>query len=76
VIPYKTNEHPPEDHEFDREAYEGRNVVERLVGWLKECRRIAMRFEKCGRNFLAMVKLAALRRLLRVAVKTCPALVA
>ena len=65
VIPYKDNEYPPEDHEFNREAYRQRNVVERLIGWLKECRRIATRFEKRGKYFLAMLKLAALRRLLR-----------
>lgn len=66
VIPYKSNEHQPENHEFDREAYRGRNVVERLIGWLKECRRIATRFEKRGRHYLAMIKLAAIRRLVRI----------
>jgi transposase len=66
VIPYKCNEHPPEGHTFDREAYRRRNVVERLIGWLKECRRIATRFEKRGKHFLAMIKLAAMRRLVRV----------
>ena len=66
VIPYKRNEHPPDDYEFDREAYRRRNVVERLIGWLKECRRIATRFEKRGVHFLAMLKLAVIRRLVRV----------
>lgn len=59
VIPYKSNEHP---HMFDRELYRRRNVVERLIGWLKECRRVATR----GKHFLAMIKLAALRRLVRL----------
>ena len=68
VIPYKSNELVPEEHQFDREGYRRRNVVERLIGWLKECRRIATRFEKRGRHFLAMIKLAAIRRILRVAV--------
>lgn len=67
VIPYKDNEHPPADHEFERDTYRARNVVERLIGWLKENRRIATRFEKLGRNFLAMLALAAIRRLLRAA---------
>ena len=31
---------------FDREAYRRRNIVERLIGWLKECRRVFSRFEK------------------------------
>ena len=52
--------------EFDREAYRARNVVERCVGWLKEARRVATRFEKLALNFLAMVRLAMIRRLLRV----------
>jgi transposase len=67
VVPYKSNEFPPEDHEFDRQRYRDRNIVERLIGWLKECRRIATRFEKRGKHFLAMIKLAALRRLVRFA---------
>ena len=36
---------------FDREAYRNRNIVERLIGWLKECRRIFSRFEKTAKNF-------------------------
>ena len=68
VIPYKSNQQPPEEFELDCDAYRRRNVIERLIGWLKECRRVATRFEKLGRHFLAMVKLAALRRLLKVAV--------
>jgi transposase len=43
---------------FDREQYRRRNVVERLIGRLKECRRIATRYEKLAVNFLAMLKLA------------------
>jgi len=31
---------------FGREAYRRRNIVERLIGWLKECRRVFSRFEK------------------------------
>jgi transposase len=38
------------------------------VGWLKESRRLATRFEKLARNFLAMVFLAMIRKLLRVLV--------
>lgn len=46
-------------------TYRGRNIIERLVGWLKEHRRVATRFEKLARNFLAMVKLAFIRRYFR-----------
>jgi transposase len=51
---------------FDREAYRRRNVVERCVAWLKESRRLATRHEKLAVNFLAMVKLAMIRRCFRV----------
>jgi transposase len=50
---------------FDRTTYRRRNVVERCIGWLKESRRLATRFEKLAENFLAMVKLAMLERLLK-----------
>lgn len=43
---------------FDRARYKQRNVVERLIGWLKERRRLATRFEKLAVNFLAMIKIA------------------
>lgn len=52
---------------FDRISYRRRNAVERLVGWLKEARRVATRYEKLAVHYLAMVKLAMIRRLLRVA---------
>ena len=30
---------------LDRATYRRRNVVERCIGWLKECRRVATRYE-------------------------------
>lgn len=63
VIPTKSNEKQRQN--FDREAYRGRNVVERCISWLKESRRVATRYEKLARNFLAMLKLAMIDRLLR-----------
>jgi len=36
-------------------------VVERCVGWLKECRRIATRFEKLGEMLLAMIHTAIIQ---------------
>jgi transposase len=50
----------------NKRTYRRRNIVERLVGWLKESRRLASRFEKLAVNFLAMVKLAMIQRCLRV----------
>ena len=64
VIPSKRGE--PFDPTFDREAYRGRNVIERLIGWLKESRRVLTRSEKLARNYLAMVKWACIKRYLRL----------
>lgn len=47
--------------EFDAERYRGRNVIERLAGRLKECRRIFSRFEKSAVNYLGMLKLGMIR---------------
>lgn len=67
VIPYRTDQLERMDAEppFDREAYRGRNAVERLVGWLKELRRLATRYEKLAIHFLALVKIAMIRLYLR-----------
>jgi transposase len=51
---------------FDRELYRRRNVVERLVGWLKECRRVFSRFEKTAINYASMIKAAIIQRYLRM----------
>ncbi len=53
--------------EFDRELYRQRNIVERLIGWLKESRRIFSRFEKSAKNFAGMIKMAFIQRYLRLA---------
>jgi transposase len=51
---------------FDRERYRGRNVVERAVAWLKERRRIATRFEKLARHYLALVTLSMIEKYMQV----------
>ena len=66
VIPSRENE----DREargvaFDRELYRRRNVVERLIGWLKESRRIFSQFEKTAQNFGGMLTLAFIQQYLR-----------
>lgn len=67
VIPSKDNEdRDARGIEFDAEAYTQRNIVERLIGWLKESRRIFSRFEKTALNFGGMIKLAFIRRYLRL----------
>lgn len=64
VIPTRKNQRP--HPAFDKGTYRRRNIVERVVGWLKESRRLGTRYEKLAVNFLAMVKLAMLQRCLRV----------
>ena len=51
--------------DFDKEAYRRRNIVERLIGWLKESRRIFSRFEKTAKNFGGMITLAFIRQYLQ-----------
>jgi transposase len=41
VVPSRSDQ--PENPDFDRRAYRGRNPVERLVGKLKQFRRITTR---------------------------------
>ena len=53
--------------EFDRDAYRRRNIVERLIGWLKEARRIFSRFEKTAKNYGGMIKMAFIHRYLNLA---------
>ena len=69
VIPQRSNEaarHRGRPLSFDREAYGRRSIIECCVGWLKECRRIGTRFEKLAVNFLAMVKVSIIQRILRI----------
>lgn len=48
-------------YRFDKATYRKRASVEQSIGWIKECRRIATRYEKLAVSFLAMVKLAFIR---------------
>lgn len=46
VIPRRSDQRVDGDEDdFDRETYRRRNGVERSIGWVKECRRVATRFE-------------------------------
>jgi transposase len=44
---------------YDKAAYRSRNLVERLWCRLKDWRRIATRYDKLGRNYLAAALIAA-----------------
>ena len=63
VIPTKSDQ---VRQRFNKRKYRRRNVVERCIGWLKECRRVATRYEKLATHYLAMVTLAMIQRCLRI----------
>jgi transposase len=50
---------------YNKERYRGRNVIERSIGWLKECRSLATRFEKLAVHYLGMVQIAIIERYLK-----------
>jgi transposase len=57
---------------YDPIRYRGRNVIERSIGWLKECRSLATRFEKLAVHFLGMVHLAIIERYLKLLTRPVP----
>jgi transposase len=58
VIPPKANR--LEQREYDADLYKERNQVERFINRLKQFRRVATRYEKTARNFLAFIQLASI----------------
>lgn len=63
VIPSKKNRR--HQREIDRQLYKERNKVERFIGWIKQYRRVATRYEKTARNYLAMLHLVSAMAWLR-----------
>jgi len=59
VILSKSNAREPFPH--DPGLYKMRNIVERFFCTMKDMRRLATRFEKLSRNFLAMIHIFAIR---------------
>ena len=59
VIPSKKNEDPSAPPvEFEKPAYRRRSIVENLIGWLKEFRRVFSRYEKTAKHFDGMIRAA------------------
>ncbi len=56
IPPNPTRKHP---HAYDRDAYRGRNLIERMFCRLKDFRRIATRYDKRADIFLSAVCIAA-----------------
>jgi transposase len=61
VIPTRSN---PPKRRIDRRRYKLRNVVERFIGRIKHCRRVATRYDKLAVTFLGFVQFASLITLL------------
>jgi hypothetical protein len=57
VIPGRANCKEP--IRYDKEAYKGRNVIERCYCQLKDFRRIATRYDKFARNFFSSACIVA-----------------
>ena len=57
IPPNPTRKHP---HCYDKTAYKGRNVIERMFCRLKDFRRVATRYDKLATTFEAAVLLAAI----------------
>lgn len=57
VIPSRRNSRQP--RVIDENLYKDRNKVERWFNRIKQYRRVATRYEKTARNYLAVVQLAA-----------------
>jgi transposase len=56
IPPNPTRKHP---HRYDKRAYRGRNVIERMFCRLKDFRRIATRYDKRADIFLSAILLVA-----------------
>jgi len=59
VIPYRSNAGHPQP--YNKRLYRERNLVERFFCRLKDMRRLAQRFDKLARNYLAAVHLFSIR---------------
>ena len=63
VIPPKANRR--HQRRYGRALYRGRNVVERYWNRVKQCRRVATRYDKLDTSYMAFVQLASIRTVLR-----------
>jgi transposase len=57
VIPSTATRTVP--YPLDRSAYRRRNLIERLFGRLKNWRRLATRYDRLARNYIAALALVA-----------------
>lgn len=57
VIPSRKNRKTERD--YDKEVYKNRNQIERFFNKIKQCRRVATRYDKLITSFLSVIQLAA-----------------
>ena len=69
VIP--TRKDQPREKAFDKTTYRERNIIERMVGWFKECRRIGTRYDKLAVNYLAFWLVAMIEKVLHFGLSDC-----
>jgi len=69
VIPTRKAKDTPRDENFDKASYRRRNLIERVIGWFKECRALATRFDKLAVNHVALWLVANIHFLLRKRLK-------
>jgi transposase len=65
VIPRKSNQQDGRAR-FEKAVHRNRIIIERLVGWMKESRRIGTRYEKLAIKFMGKVQLAMLKQCFRI----------
>jgi transposase len=62
VIPTRKDQAP--EPSFDKATYRQRNIIERSIGWYKECRRLGTRYDKLAVNYVAFWMVAMIDKLL------------
>lgn len=63
VIASRKNQ--PRDETFDPKVYRKRNLIERVIGWYKECRALGTRYDKLAVNYVALWMVAIIEKLLK-----------
>jgi transposase len=63
VIPTRKNQR--RQRSFDKRAYRRRSRIEQVVGWYKERRALATRYEKLAVNYVALWTVAIIEKLLQ-----------
>lgn len=62
VIPTRKNQ--PREEVFDKASYRQRNLIERVIGWFKECRALGTRYEKLAVDYVTLWMIAMIEKLL------------